>query len=239
MLKIEHLYAGYGDLKVLYDINLTVNPGEIVALVGSNGAGKTTLLQILSGFVKVTSGTVLYQGENLLEKAPYKRAELGIAHIPQGRGILRKLSVRENLIMGGRSNKGAQVLMSQTLEEVYTRFPILYQRRSQVAGSLSGGEQQMLAISRALMMHPAMILMDEPSLGLAPIVVDNVFQIIQSISQSGVSILIVEQNLVKSLSIAERGYILETGKIVMEGDGASLLMDNSVKSKYLGIDLTD
>lgn len=236
MLSIEHLYAGYGDLKVLYDINLTVGDGEVVALVGSNGAGKTTILQILSGFVKVTSGSVTYDGQNLLAANTFKRAELGIAHIPQGRGILGKLTVEENLLMGGYATKEAKQYLKQGMEEAYAQFPILSERRKQKAGSLSGGEQQMLAISRALMMRPKLILMDEPSLGLAPIFVDEVFNIISRISKNGISILVVEQNLVQSLSIADRGYVLETGRIVTEGTGSDLLNDPDIHAKYLGID---
>lgn len=237
MLKLEHVYAGYGDLKVLHDICMEVRTGEVVALVGANGAGKTTLLQILSGFVPITSGTIEYMGKDLLSVPASKRAELGIAHIPQGRGILGKLSVRENLYMGAYSNQEAKRRMKESLEQAYAAFPILYERRNQAAGSLSGGEQQLLAISRALMMQPKMIIMDEPSLGLAPIFVDEVFRIIQRVSKSGVSILIVEQNLVKSLQIAHRGYVLETGAIVMEGPGAQLLGDRTIKAKYLGIEI--
>lgn len=237
MLKIEHLYAGYGDLKVLYDINLELNEGEVVALVGSNGAGKTTLLQILSGFVPVTKGTVTYNGENLLALPSYKRADLGIAHIPQGRGILGKLSVKENLIMGAHATKAAKQKMNETIEQAYSLFPILYERKNQAAGCLSGGEQQLLAISRALMMQPKVIFMDEPSLGLAPIFVEEVFKIIKRVSKNGMAILIVEQNLVQSLSIAKRGYVLETGSIVMEGPGVELLHNKAIKSKYLGIDI--
>ena len=234
MLKIEHVSAGYGDLKVLYDISLHVDKGEVVSLVGANGAGKTTLLRIISGFVPVTDGKVLFEGENLLKQKPSARAGLGIAHIPQGRGILGKLSVRENLELGAH-DKPTKANMRKNTDHAYEMFPILKERCNQAAGSLSGGEQQMLAISRALMMEPQIIMMDEPSLGLAPIIVEEVFQIIKTVADAGVSILIVEQNLVKALSVASRGYVLENGVIVKEGKSQELLADESVRAAYLGI----
>lgn len=234
LLSIENVSAGYGDLKVLFGINLHIDEGEVVSLVGSNGAGKTTLLRIISGNVPVSGGKVRYLEGDLLCRKPYQRAELGIAHIPQGRGILGKLSVKENLVMGAY-NKRARGGLAEGIEEAYRHFPILKERENQLAGCLSGGEQQMLAISRAIMMRPRLIIMDEPSLGLAPIIVKEVFSSIKRLAAEGKSILIVEQNLVQALSIATRGYVLETGHIVMEGSGKTMLNDPKVRSAFLGV----
>lgn len=234
LLSVERVCAGYGDLRVLFDISLHIDEGEVVSLVGSNGAGKTTLLRIIAGNVPVTGGHVTYLGADLLARKPYQRAELGIAHIPQGRGILGKLTVKENLVMGAY-NKAARGAMEQGMQEAFARFPILKERQGQLAGSLSGGEQQMLAISRAMMMRPRLIIMDEPSLGLAPIIVKEMFQSIKQLAGEGISILIVEQNLVQALSIAHRGYVLETGHIVLEGSGADMLNDLNVRAAFLGI----
>lgn len=234
LLEVKNISAGYGDVKALFDVSLHVDEGEIVSLVGANGAGKTTLLRVIAGSVPVFQGQVIYLQQNLLKKEPYHRAELGIAHIPQGRGILGKLTVRENLILGAY-NKRARKYVEDGIAAAFKRYPILEERQNQMANSLSGGEQQMLAISRALMMRPKLIIMDEPSLGLAPIVVKNMFQNIQKLAKEGQSILIVEQNLVQALSIATRGYVLETGKIVREGSGPEMLNDNSVREAYLGL----
>ena len=234
MLSINGVSAGYGDLQVLFDVSLDVKEGEIVALVGSNGAGKTTLLNIISGFIPVTAGNVTFGGTDLLKLPAHKRAELGIAHIPQGRGILNTLTVEENLLLG-RYVKAARKHREATTEEAYNRFPILRERKKQLAGSLSGGQQQMLAIARALMLHPRLIMLDEPSLGLAPIIVDEVFDIISNVSKDGVSMLLIEQNLTKSLSIADRGYVLESGRLVMEGLAKVLLSDERVTKAYLGL----
>lgn len=234
MLSINGISAGYGDLQVLFDVSLDVKEGEIVALVGSNGAGKTTLLNIISGFIPVTAGNVTFGGTDLLKLPAHKRAELGIAHIPQGRGILNTLTVEENLILGSYV-KAARKHREATIEEAYNRFSILRERKKQLAGSLSGGQQQMLAIARALMLHPRLIMLDEPSLGLAPIIVDEVFDIISNVSKDGVSMLLIEQNLTKSLSIADRGYVLESGRLVMEGPAKELLSDERVTKAYLGL----
>lgn len=234
MLKINNIHASYGDLKVLYDVSLHVDQGEIVSLVGSNGAGKSTLLRIISGFLPITAGSISFEDKNLLLEKTSARANLGIAHIPQGRGILGKLSVRENLELGAYE-KRMRANIQTNLEKVYKIFPILKTRSNQKAGSFSGGEQQMLAIARALMMGPKLIMMDEPSLGLAPIVVEEVFRVISEISGQGISILLVEQNLVKALSVASRGYVLENGRIVNEGKSGDLLQDPAVRSAYLGI----
>jgi branched-chain amino acid transport system ATP-binding protein len=234
MLEVNNVYAGYGDLKVLYGVSFSVKEGEVVSLVGSNGAGKTTLLRILSGFVPISSGKVSFEGRDLLKIQTSERATIGIAHIPQGRGILASLSVKENLILGAYT-KHARRDIKKNMQVAFESFPVLFKRQNQIAGSLSGGEQQMLAIARALMMHPKMIIMDEPSLGLAPILVDEVFGIISKIAKEGMSIFIVEQNLKQSLSIADRGYVLENGKIVLEGTAKDILKNPQIQSAYLGI----
>lgn len=234
LLEIKDLCAGYGDLQVLFNISMKVDEGEVVSLVGSNGAGKTTLLRILSGLEPIKSGSITYQGRDLMKIKPYEKADFGIAHIPQGRGILGSLSVRENLVMGAYP-KAARADMEKNIEKAFEMFPILKERQSQMAGSLSGGEQQMLAISRALMINPKLLMLDEPSLGLAPIVVRDMFEIISNVAKQGVSILIVEQNLNQALSVADRGYVLETGSIVMEGKAADLLANEEIQAAYLGI----
>ena len=213
---------------------MKVDEGEVVSLVGSNGAGKTTLLRILSGLEPVKSGTILYQGQDLTKIKPYEKADHGIAHIPQGRGILGSLTVKENLIMGAYP-KAARAAMENNIEKSFQMFPILKERQNQMAGSLSGGEQQMLAIARALMISPKLLMLDEPSLGLAPIVVKDMFDIISAVAKQGVSILIVEQNLNQALSVADRGYVLETGQIVMEGKASELLQNEEIQAAYLGI----
>ena len=234
MLKIENLNAGYDDLQVLFDISMEVNKGEVVSLVGSNGAGKTTLLRILSGLTPAMSGTVTFDGQDLLKVKAEKKADLGISHIPQGRGILGTLTVRENLIMGAYPKKYHH-LIDEGIERAYKMFPKLDERKNQMAGSLSGGEQQMLAIARALMINPKLLMLDEPSLGLAPIVVKEMFEIIENVAETGVSILLVEQNLKQALGVASRGYVLETGRIAMQGLSQDLLNDPQVQAAYLGV----
>lgn len=234
MLKIENLCAGYGDLQVLFDVNMHVDDGEVVSLVGSNGAGKTTLLRILSGLTKPMSGSIIFDETDLLAVKPEKKAGLGISHIPQGRGILGTLTIKENLIMGAYPKKYHH-LVEAGIERAYAMFPILDERKNQLAGSLSGGEQQMLAIARALMINPKLLMLDEPSLGLAPIVVKEMFDIISRVAETGVSILLVEQNLKQALGVASRGYVLETGHIVMEGRSEELLNNPEIQSAYLGI----
>jgi branched-chain amino acid transport system ATP-binding protein len=235
MLKIENISAGYGDMQVLFDIDLNVEEGEVVSLVGSNGAGKTTLLRIISGFLPVMQGTIEYLDQDLLKYKPQRRADLGISHIPQGRGILGTLTVKENLIMGAYPKKTRKTVNVE-IENAYSRFPKLKDRQNQMAGSLSGGEQQMLAIARALMIHPKLLMLDEPSLGLAPIVVENMFEIIADISkQERVSILIVEQNLMQALSVADRAYVLETGHLVMQGAAKELMENKDIQKAYLGL----
>ena len=234
MLQLNNVCAGYGDLQVLFDVSLHVNTGECVALVGSNGSGKTSLLRILSGFLPVMSGEVTWNGKNILAMPATKRAEHGIAHIPQGRGVLGTLNVTDNLLLGGY-DKRVKAKRMENIEKAFEMFPILKERRLQIAGSLSGGEQQMLAIARALVMEPDLLMLDEPSLGLAPIITDEVFKIIAKIRDTGMSILLIEQNLVAALGVAQRGYVLEVGHIVMEGDSEVLIKDERVKTAYLGL----
>ena len=233
MLKMDKICAGYGDLKVLFDVSLEINEGEVVALVGSNGAGKTTLLRTISGEVIPTSGSINWMGQELTEMPENKRAINGIAHIPQGRGILASLSIKDNLLLGTYT-KRTKPRRGELLEKVLQMFPILKERLNFPAGSLSGGQQQMLAIGRALMSRPEIIMMDEPSLGLAPIIVEDIFELILKIRDMGKTILLIEQNASMALSIADRGYVLETGKIIMEGKGKELLVDPRVKAAYLG-----
>jgi len=234
MLKIDGLCTGYDDLKVLFNVGLEVYEGEVVALVGSNGAGKTTLLRIISGIIPVTSGTVTWFGEDLIKVPAYKRAEMGIAHIPQGRGILSTLSVKDNLIMGSYTSR-TKAKRNELIEKVFETFPILKERQNLLAGTLSGGQQQMLAIGRAMIMEPRLLILDEPSLGLAPIVVDEVFRILKDFKQHGTSMLIIEQNLVKALSVSDRAYVMETGHVVIEGRSDELLHDPMVRKAYLGV----
>ena len=234
LLSIDKVSAGYGDLKVLFDVSVHVDEGEVVSLVGPNGAGKTTLLNIISGFVPITSGSIHYKGEDLTKVKTSKRAEMGIAHIPQGRGILDTLTVKENLILGAY-NKKSKPNLEKNLKAQMEHFPILKERQNQLAGSLSGGQQQMLAIARALMQEPDLLILDEPSLGLAPIVVKDMFNIISDVSKQGMAILIVEQNLKQALPVAARGYVFETGHVVMEGSAEELLNNKGIQKAYLGV----
>lgn len=234
MLKLDKINAGYGDLRVLFDIGLEVNEGEVVALVGSNGAGKTSVLRVISGEIKPKSGSITWFDEDLAAKQTYDRPEMGIAHIPQGRGILTSLTIYDNLALGAYT-KRTKAQRSKLMEKVFETFPILKEREKHPAGTLSGGQQQMLAIGRAMMMNPKLLILDEPSLGLAPIVVDEVFHILTRLKESGTSMLIIEQNLVKALQIADRGYVLETGKITLSGENTELLNNPDVRKAYLGI----
>jgi ABC-type branched-chain amino acid transport systems, ATPase component len=234
MLSINGVNAGYGDLHVLFDINMEVGAGEVVALVGSNGAGKTTLLRAISGLMPIQSGNIIFQGQDLAKVAAHDRAELGISHIPQGRGILRTVSVMDNLHLGAYS-KHSKKNFKKNLEQVFSMFPILEERQKQMAGSLSGGEQQMLAIARSILMEPKMLMLDEPSLGLAPLIVDEVFGVIRQFRDIGISVLIIEQNLLQALKTASRGYVLETGHIFMEGGSEDLLNSKDIRKAYLGV----
>lgn len=234
MLKLDRVCAGYGDLKILFDVDLYVDEGEVVALVGSNGAGKTTILRTISGEVKISSGKIQWYSDDLASKPSWMRAEMGIAHIPQGRGILASLTVKDNLLLGSYT-KRTKRKRYELLKTVYETFPILKERENHLAGTLSGGQQQMLAIGRAMMMEPKLLILDEPSLGLAPIVVEDVFRILKDLKARGTSMLIIEQNLVKALQVADRGYVLETGKIIFSDNSKNLLNNPDVRKAYLGI----
>jgi len=232
ILAVENLNVFYGSIHAIYDISFHVNPGEIVTLIGANGAGKSTTLKTVSGMLRSKTGSVSFKGENISAAAPHLIVRKGLAHVPEGRRIFAQLSVEENLEMGAYSRPTSE--FADSLADVYDRFPRLKERRRQVAGTLSGGEQQMLAIGRALVSHPSLIMLDEPSMGLAPILVEQVFDIIQELHGTGVTILLVEQNARMALSIADRGYVLETGRIVLTGPGKELLNNDSVRSAYLG-----
>lgn len=234
MLKIKGLCAGYSDLKVLFDIDMEVGEGEVVALVGSNGAGKTTLLRAIAGLIPVRAGSLEWFDRDMTRLPAHLRAGMGIAQILQGRGILATLSIQDNLLLGSYTERTRRKRV-QLIERVYATFPILEKRQSLPAGTLSGGQQQMLAIGRAMMMEPKLLILDEPSLGLAPIVVDEVFRIIRTFREAGTSMLLIEQNLVKALQVADRGYVLETGKIQLHGPSRDLLVDPAVRKAYLGV----
>ena len=233
MLEVKNLSVSYGAIEAVKDISFTVNAGEIVSLIGANGAGKTTTLHTITGLVPAKSGSVMYNGVDLLKTHNNKIVILGMAHIPEGRHVFTRMSVEENLEMGAFSLKD-QSDLKKDLDMVYGLFPRLKERRNQKAGTLSGGEQQMLAMGRALMSHPKTILMDEPSMGLSPKLVKEIFSIIRKLHEQGITILLVEQNAKMALSIADRAYVLETGRITMEGDAKELLNNEQVRKAYLG-----
>jgi branched-chain amino acid transport system ATP-binding protein len=234
MLEVNDIEVFYGDSQALYGLSLHVDEGEIVTLVGSNGAGKTTTLRAISGLRRVASGTITFEGHSLVDLPASRRAELGIGLVPEGRELWPQMTVLDNLLLGAYG-KRARGLRDESLERVFSIFPRLKERVSQMAGSMSGGEQQMVAIGRALMVRPRLLMFDEPSLGLAPVVVQQVFEIIRRVHADGVTILLVEQNLKKALDVADRGYVLETGKISTEGPSARLLADEGIRAAYLGI----
>ncbi len=233
MLEVRDLEVNYGSINAIKKISFDVNEGEVIALIGANGAGKTTTLHTITGLLKAKSGSVKFEGKELLKTPPHKIVEMGMAHVPEGRRIFQQLTVYKNLTLGAftRKDKGA---IDETLQMVYNKFPRLEERKKQVAGTLSGGEQQMLAMGRALMSKPKIVLMDEPSMGLSPLFVSEVFKIIEEIRASGTTVLLVEQNAKKALEIADRAYVLETGRIVLSGDAKDLMNDDSVKKAYLG-----
>ncbi|MGN0306426.1 MAG: ABC transporter ATP-binding protein [Lachnospiraceae bacterium] len=233
MLSVKNLEVHYGMIKAIKDVSFEVNQGEVIALIGANGAGKTTILHTVSGLLQSSRGQVIFEGRDITRVPAHKIVGLGMAHVPEGRRVFSQLTVLENLRLGAytRKDKGE---MEETLRMIYTRFPRLEERKNQIAGTLSGGEQQMLAMGRALMSHPKIILMDEPSMGLSPIFVEEVFNIIRDISAGGTTVLLVEQNAKKALTIANRAYVLETGNIILEGEADKLLNDESVKKAYLG-----
>jgi len=233
MLHVENLEVYYGAIHAIKGVSFDVKQGEIIALIGANGAGKTTILHTITGLVPAHSGNVNFNGTELTKTAPHKIVGLGMAHVPEGRRIFQQLTVYENLMLGAYTRKDNSEI-ENTLSTVFKRFPRLEERRTQVAGTLSGGEQQMLAMGRALMSHPSIILMDEPSMGLSPLYVNEIFDIIKSVNEAGTTVLLVEQNAKKALSIADRAYVLETGNIVLSGDAKNLINDESVKKAYLG-----
>lgn len=233
MLKIDNVHVSYGAIEALHGISLDVNPGEIVALIGSNGAGKSTLLNTISGLVRPTSGRVLYDDVELNKIPPDEIVGRGICQVPEGRRIFYSMTVLENLQMGAHLRQN-EVNFQENLEKVYLLFPRLAERRKQEGGTLSGGEQQMLAIGRSLMSNPKLLLLDEPSLGLAPVVVEEVYQVILEIKNSGTPILLVEQNAFQALNVAHRGYVIETGNITLQDTAENLLENKQVKYAYLG-----
>ena len=231
LLEVRALNVHYGAIHAIHDVSIDVEAGQIVTLIGANGAGKTTILHTISGLHKATSGSVTLEGHDLIKTEPSKIVTLGMAHVPEGRHVFSHMTVEENLEMGAYIKKEVS---KDDLEMVYSYFPRLKERRKQVAGTLSGGEQQMLAMSRALMSHPKIMMLDEPSMGLAPILVDQIFDIIKQLHAAGTTILLVEQNASKALQIADRAYVLETGKITLSGTGAELAQSPEVKKAYLG-----
>lgn len=235
MLEVKGLEVHYGAVHALRSIDLTVNDGEIVSLIGANGAGKTTTLHAITGLVKSSAGSVVYDGHDLLKTDSSKVITLGMAHVPEGRHIFPQMTVEENLEMGAFSLGSNKERVRKTMQEVYIRFPRLKERRKQMAGTLSGGEQQMLAVGRALMVSPKILLMDEPSMGLSPILVKEIFDIIKDLHSQGITVLLVEQNAKMALSIADRAYVLENGRISLSGDARELMNDESVKKAYLGM----
>ena len=233
LLEVQDIQVYYGMIQALKGVSFSVNEGEVIALIGANGAGKTTTLHTVTGLLRAKSGHIIYDGQDITKVPPHKIVTMGMAHVPEGRRVFANMTVLQNLKMGAftRSDKNE---IDATIEKVYKRFPRLKERQNQTAGTLSGGEQQMLAMGRALMSKPRIVLMDDPSMGLSPIFVEEIFNIIKEISAEGTTVLLVEQNAKKALSIADRAYVLETGKIVLEGDAKDLLNDESIKKAYLG-----
>ena len=234
LLEVKDLEVSYGVIKALKGISFEVNEGEIVTLIGANGAGKTTTMQSVIGLIPKKGGTVIYDGEDITKTPCHKIVHLGMSQVPEGRRIFQELTVYENLLMGAYSKKKDEHF-EEDLEKVNKRFPRLAERKNQIAGTLSGGEQQMLAMGRALMSRPKLLMLDEPSMGLSPLLVDEVFDIIKDINKDGTTILLVEQNAGKSLAISDRAYVLETGSIVLSGTGAELAASEDVKKAYLGV----
>ena len=232
MLSVNDINVYYGAIHAIKNISFEVNEGEIVTLIGANGAGKSTILKTVSGLLRSKTGSVHFEEADIGHLPPHKVVNLGLAHVPEGRRVFTRMSVEENLEMGGYTRPNSE--LDGGLERVYEQFPRLKERRKQIAGTLSGGEQQMLAMGRALMSNPKVLMLDEPSMGLAPLLVEQIFEIIQSLHKAGTTILLVEQNAKMALSVADRGYVLETGRIVNSGPGLALLNDEAVKKAYLG-----
>ena len=233
MLEIHDIEVCYGMIHAITGVSFQVNEGEVIALIGANGAGKTTILHSITGLIAPKKGQIVFEGQDITSTPAHKIVSMGMAHVPEGRRVFAQLTVLENLKMGAFTRKDKDEV-EESLIRVYKRFPRLEERKNQMAGTLSGGEQQMLAMGRALMSHPKIILMDEPSMGLSPIFVNEIFDIIREVSEGGTTVLLVEQNAKKALSIADRAYVLETGKIVLDGKAEELLNDDSVKKAYLG-----
>lgn len=232
MLKIDQMNVYYGNIHAIKDISLEVNEGEVVTLIGANGAGKSTILKTISGLLRSKTGGIEFSGESIANTAPHGIVKRGLAHVPEGRRVFAQMSVQENLEMGNYTQ--ASATMGERMELVYDRFPRLKERRKQYAGTLSGGEQQMLAMGRALMSNPKLLMLDEPSMGLAPLLVEQIFEIVKELHKAGVTILLVEQNANMALAVADRGYVLETGKIILADEAKSLLTNDAVKKAYLG-----
>ena len=233
MLEVKNLKVHYGVIQAIKGISFEVNEGEVIALIGANGAGKTTTLQTITGMLKPSEGEILFEGQDIVKVPGHKIVSMGMAHVPEGRRVFAELSVYENLKLGAYTRKDKNEI-AESLAKVYKSFPRLEERKNQLAGTLSGGEQQMLAMGRALMSKPKIILMDEPSMGLSPIFVEEIFHIIREISASGTTVLLVEQNAKKALAIANRAYVLETGNIVLSGDAKEMMKNDSIKKAYLG-----
>ena len=232
ILKVDDINVYYGNIHAIKDVSFRVEDGEIVTLIGANGAGKSTTLKTISGLLRTRTGEIAFDGQDIRSTAPHRIVEMGLAHVPEGRRVFLSMTVEENLDMGAYTQSGAGV--GENIERVFEQFPRLKERRRQIAGTLSGGEQQMLAIGRALMSRPKLLMLDEPSMGLAPILVEQIFEIIQSLHKSGTTILLVEQNAQMALSVADRAYVMETGAISLSGTGRELAESDQVKKAYLG-----
>ncbi len=231
-LNVENIHVYYGAIHAIRGVSFHVNEGEVVTLIGANGAGKSTILKTVSGLLRPKSGTIVFDGTDITQIQPHKLIPMGLAHVPEGRRIFQQMTVEENLEMGAFTQpKGG---IAADLEQVFTLFPRLKERRRQIAGTLSGGEQQMLAMGRALMSHPKLLMLDEPSMGLAPILVEQIFDIIRSLHRTGTTILLVEQNAQMALSVADRAYVLETGEITLTGTGDELIHSDDIRKAYLG-----
>ena len=233
MLEVKDLEVHYGMIRAIKGISFEVNRGEVIALIGANGAGKTTTLHTVSGLIAPTKGTITFEGTDITGMPGHKIVSMGMAHVPEGRRVFQELTVLQNLKLGAYTRKDKKEI-DDTLRMVYERFPRLAERKNQIAGTLSGGEQQMLAMGRALMSHPKLILMDEPSMGLSPILVNEIFDIIRKVSEDGTTVLLVEQNAKKALAIADKAYVLETGNIALSGDARDLMNNEQIKKAYLG-----
>jgi branched-chain amino acid transport system ATP-binding protein len=233
MLEVHDIEVYYGMIQAIKGLSFEVNEGEVISLIGANGAGKTTILHTITGLLQAKKGHIIFEGKDITKTPAHKIVSMGMAHVPEGRRVFAELSVLENIKMGAYTRKDKNEIQ-ESIEMVYRRFPRLEERKNQLAGTLSGGEQQMLAMGRALMSKPRIILMDEPSMGLSPIFVNEIFDIIREVSEAGTTVLLVEQNAKKALSIADRAYVLETGKIVKTGKASDLLNDESIKKAYLG-----